>query len=93
MELPNSKPVCQVGSVQLLFDSTGQQGISAAVHEVSGVIDSLNLIRLPTLRQQYRYGSLLFIQMVLRIDHLVVTTADCDRTTRTFESNGIHPVG
>ncbi|MBO00084.1 MAG: hypothetical protein CL438_05385 [Acidimicrobiaceae bacterium] len=94
MELPNSKPVCQVGSVQLLFDSTGQQGISrAAVHGVSGVIDSLKFDTAPSLAFSNIDAWLPSVHPngVTRIDHLVVTTADCDRTTRAFESNGIHP--
>ena len=94
MELPNGKPVCQVGSVQLLFDPIGKRGISgAAVCGMSGVIDSLKFDKAPNLtpssidacpRSVHPNG-------VTQIDHLVVTTPDCDRTTLAFESNGIHP--
>ena len=94
MELPNGKPVCQVGNVQLLFDPTGKRGISgAAVYGMSGAIDSLKFDKAPNItpssidacpRSVHPNG-------VTQIDHLVVTTPNCDRTTLAFEANGIHP--
>ena len=94
MELPNGKPVCQVGSVRLHFDRTGQRGIScAAIYGMSGVIDSLKFDKAPNHTPSSIDACLPSVHPngVTRIDHLVVTTPDCDRTTRAFESNGIHP--
>ena len=94
MELASGESVSQIGSVQLLFDPTGERGISgAAVYGMSGAIDSLKFDMGPNLTSSSidAYPRSVHPNGVTQIDHLVVTTADCDRTTRAFESSGIHP--
>jgi len=94
MELPSGELACQIGSVLLRFDPTGERGISgAAVHGGRAIIDSLKFDVGPNLTSSSidAYPPSVHSNGITRIDHLVVTTADCDRTTRAFESNGIHP--
>jgi hypothetical protein len=95
MELSSGESVCQLGSVQLLFDDVTEQGgiLSTVVRGASGVIDSLKFgestdcittdidALVPSIHPNG----------ITRIDHLVVTTPNCDRTTLAFEGNGIHP--
>ena len=93
MELPSGESVCQLGSVQLLFDPTGGVGISgAAVHGMSGIVDTLDFGEITNFTSSdiNIYPPPVHSNGVMRIDHLVVTTTDCDRTTRAFESTGIH---
>ena len=94
MELPNGSPGCQLGSVQIQFDATGAQGIlSAVVFGLHGMIDSLQFDTENGLSPTHNNAHLPSIHPngVSRIDHLVVTTTDCDRTTDAFEANGILP--
>ena len=93
MELPSGESVCQLGSVQLLFDPTYRRGIAgAAVNGMSGTIDSLEFgeITYSTSSGINAYPPSVHPNGVTRIDHLVVTTADCDRTTLALEASGIH---
>jgi len=94
MELPNGSPGCQLGSVQIQFNATGAQGIlSAVVFGLHGMIDSLQFDTENGLSPTHNNAHLPSIHPngVSRIDHLVVTTTDCDRTTDAFEANGILP--
>ena len=94
IELPNGSSGCQLGSVQIQFDATGAQGIlSAVVSGLHGMIDSLEFDNENRLSPSHKntYLSSTHPNGISRIDHLVVTTADCDRTTSAFEANGIHP--
>ena len=94
MELANGESVSQIGSVQLVFDPTGERGIlGAAVYGTSGAIDSLKFDMGPNLTSSSidAYPRSVHPNGVTQIDHLVVTTPDCDRTTRAFESTGILP--
>ena len=94
MELPNGSPGCQLGSVQIQFDTTGPQGIlSAVVSGLRGMIDSLDFDNENGLSPTHNNTSLSSTHPngVSRIDHLVVTSSDCDRTTAAFEANGVYP--
>ena len=94
MELPNGSPGCQLGSVQIQFDTAGPQGIlSAVVSGLRGMIDSLDFDNENGLSPTHNNTSLSSTHPngVSRIDHLVVTSSDCDRTTAAFEANGVYP--
>jgi len=94
MELSSGESICQLGNIQLLFDPTNEQGISsAAVNGMSGTIDSLKFVKSTGLSStdEDRHPRSIHPNGVTLIDHLVVTTTDCDKTTLAFEANGIHP--
>ncbi|MBJ68911.1 MAG: hypothetical protein CL463_03320 [Acidimicrobiaceae bacterium] len=93
MELPSGESTCQLGSVQLLFDPASDRGIAGAViNGTSGIIDSLEFGEITNSASSgiNTYPPSVHSNGVTRIDHLVVTTADCDRTTLAFEARGIH---
>lgn len=93
MELPSGESVCQLGSVQLLFDPASDRGIAgAAINGTSGIIDSLEFGEITNSASSgiSIYPPSIHSNGVTSIDHLVVTTADCDRTTLAFEARGIH---
>ena len=89
----DGRELCRVGEVQILFEENLlQNGIwRATTQDVHGEIDSLEFgeaaVSLSSDKDNLVPST--HPNGVSRIDHLVVTTPDCDRTTAALEANGI----
>ena len=95
VELADGKLVSDIGGVQIRFeDSITNQGIICVKTQgVRGSIDSLEfggeMVKVPSSSDLLPPFS--NPNGVSRIDHLVVTTPDCDRTSAALQKNGIDP--
>ncbi len=93
MELSNGESICRIGSVRFLFDHESEQkGIwLASTNEVSGQIDSLEFgeSKINISPDEDALIPSIHPNGITRIDHLVVTTPDCDRTTAALEKDGL----
>ena len=81
---------CVLNDVLLEFDNEPiEQGIYAiGTENIDGDIDGLKFFIESTEVKETHLDSR-HPNFVSRIDHLVVTTSDCDRTTKAFEEAGI----
>jgi len=90
LELKQEPPTCFINDVPLKFhNESAQRGIYAiGTRNINRVIDGLEFfVDLPNTEKNLGYSS--HPNFVSRIDHIVVTTPDCDRTTKALEETGI----
>ena len=89
-EVKSKISACVLNDVLLEFDNEpSEQGIYAiGTENIDGDIDGLKFFIESTEVKETHLDSR-HPNFVTRIDHLVVTTSDCDRTTKAFEEAGI----
>ena len=93
IDIGNGNSICSVGGVKIYFENdTLNKGIwRIGTKRISGVIDSLKFDDLSVERSFSDNHSVLSDHPngITGIDHLVVTTPNCNRTTKAFEEMGI----
>ncbi|MDG1844838.1 MAG: hypothetical protein P8J01_00425 [Acidimicrobiales bacterium] len=93
IDIGNGNSICSVGGVKIYFENdTLNKGIwRIGTKRISGVIDSLKFDDLSVERSFSDNHSVLSDHPngITGIDHLVVTTPNCNRTTKAFEETGM----
>lgn len=89
-EVKPGTSACVLNDVLLEFDNEpSEQGIYAiGTENIEGDIDGLKFF-IESTEVEETHFDVRHPNFVSRIDHLVVTTSDCDRTTKAFEEAGI----